>query len=116
MDTAQLIAYIVGAGGGVSALVTFGRGIIKWLSGAAGREKARNTDLASQRVKAIIDRDEAFDARDEADRRRRVAFEYASRLRRQLYEAGITPEDWPVEKEAPAKTDTQDIPHPHRKE
>ena len=115
MDTAQLIAYIVGAGGGVSALVALGNGLIKWLSGAAGREKARNTDLVSQRVKAIIDRDEAFDARDEADRRRRVAFEYASRLRRQLFEAGITPEEWPAEKEAPAKTDTHDIPHPARK-
>lgn len=114
MDTAQLIAYIVGAGGGVSALVAFGRGIASWLSGSAGREKARNTDLASQRVKAIIDRDEAFDARDEADRRRRIAFEYASRLRRQLYEAGITPEEWPVEKDAPEKTDTRDIPHQRR--
>lgn len=104
MDTGQFIAYLLGAGGGLTALVTLFKGLGSWISGSAGRERAKNTDLASQRRKAIIERDEALEERDEADRIRRIAFEYASKLRRQLIENGIQPYPEPTEKYAPAKT------------
>ena len=106
MDAWQVIAYLVGAGGGGAAILSLFRGIGKWIDGSAGREKAKNTDIATQRHNAILERDAAIEDRDEADRKRRIAFEYASVLRRQLIEAGITPVEWPTEKNAPAITDS----------
>lgn len=95
MDSAQLIATVLGAGGGGAVLLAIINGIIKWASGAAGRERVRNTDLSTQRVKAIEERDKANARADESAVRRRQTEEYASRLRRQLIENGITPGEWP---------------------
>lgn len=95
MDSAQLIVAFMGAGGGGAVALALVTGIIKWISGASGRERARNTDLVSQRVKAVEERDAAIAERDNHDVRRRQTAEYASRLRRQLMENGITPEPWP---------------------
>ncbi|CAD5999166.1 hypothetical protein [Agreia sp. COWG] len=108
MDTAQLIVSLLGAGGGGAVLIALVNGIMKQLSGAAGRERVRNTSLEAQRVKAIEERDKAFRDREDAvadaalerdaeARKRRKTEEYASVLRRQLNEAGIEPAPWPAE-------------------
>lgn len=88
---AQLLATVLGAGGGGAVLLALVNGLIKWLTGASSRERARNTDLATQRRDAIRDRDQAERERDAADEKRRLEAEYSARLRRQLIEAGITP-------------------------
>lgn len=94
MDPEILVA-LLGAGGGGAVLLALINGLIKWVSGASARERAKNTDLISQRTSAIEERDAAERERDEADKERRHANEYASILRRQLIEHGIAPKAWP---------------------
>lgn len=91
MDTAQLVVTILGAGGGGAAILALINGTFKWLTGAAGRERQRNTDLVAQRLKAVEERETAENERDSSDVKRRDAYEYASQLRRQLIEHGIEP-------------------------
>lgn len=95
MDTAQLIVTLLGAGGGGAVLVALINGIMKQISGAAGRERVKNTTLEAQRIRAIEERDEAIQERDAEASKRRKREEYASVLRRQLNEAGIAPAPWP---------------------
>lgn len=95
MDTSQLLVTVLGAGGGGAALLALINGLIKWLSGSSARERQRNTDIVSQRRVAIEERETANTERDQADRKRRKSDEYASSLRRQLLENGITPLAWP---------------------
>lgn len=92
MDPAQLLVTVLGAGGGGAALLALVNGIVKWLSGSASRERDKNTDLVSQRRKAVQEREAAETERDEADKKRRQSEEYVSALRRQLIEAGLEPE------------------------
>jgi hypothetical protein len=101
VDTAQILVTVLGAGGGGAVLVALINGLIKWISGASTRERNRNTDLISQRAKAIEERDAAERERDDSDLRRRHAYEYASSLRRQLIELGATPEEWPLDRTTP---------------
>jgi hypothetical protein len=116
MDSAQLLVTVLGAGGGGAALLALINGFWKWANGSAGRERDKNTDLVSQRKNAIRERDQANDERDESDRQKRSAFEYAARLRRQLIEAGLEPIPMPINLEAtpskaiggPAPTDNSD--------
>jgi hypothetical protein len=91
VDKAQLLATIVGAGGGGAALLALVNGLIKWLSGASAREREKNTDLISQRRKAIEERDEAYDKLEGETTRRRDAEEHVSILKRQLLLAGLEP-------------------------
>lgn len=97
MDAAQVLVTMLGAGGGGAVLLALINGLMKWISGASGRERDKNTDLISQRHSAIEDRDQAEKDRDEADRKRRLTDEYASALRRQLIENGITPGEGPLD-------------------
>lgn len=97
MDAAQVLVTMLGAGGGGAVLLALINGLMKWISGASGREREKNTDLISQRQSAIKDRDAAESERDEADRKRRITDEYASSLRRQLIENGLTPGAWPFD-------------------
>lgn len=96
MDSAQVLVTVLGAGGGGAALVALVQGFYKWLSGSAGRERDKNTDLVTQRKNAIKEREQAERERDEADEKRREQAEYVSLLRRQLIEAGIEPIPAPV--------------------
>lgn len=90
--------------GGLGLITTLIKGIGGWINGSAGRERAKNTDLESQRAAAVVERD-AERKRADAERAKtsaalglkRKTQEYASQLRRQLFEAGITPLPWPVE-------------------
>jgi hypothetical protein len=92
-DTARSLATILSAGGGGAVLLAAINGVIKWLSGASHRERVKNTDLASQRAKAIKERDEAEGERDVADRKRREAEEHVAILKRQLILLGVDPLD-----------------------
>lgn len=92
MDVQQLVL-LMGAGGGGAVLLALVNGLFKMLSGFAGREQQRNTDLATQRKEAIVDREKAEDERDEADRKRREAEEHVSILKRQVRELGAIPEE-----------------------
>ena len=101
-ETAKLVFTCLGAGFGGAALLALINGLIKWLSGAAGRERIRNTTLAEQRVqaiaerdKAVADRDEKVDKaekeRDDADKLRREAEEHVAKLQRQVILMGGEP-------------------------
>lgn len=94
-DATSLIVALLGAGGGGAVLLAAVRGFINWLSGAAGRERDKNTDLISQRKMAILDRDAAEKERDDSDKKRRSSDEYSATLRRQLIENGFDPKPWP---------------------
>lgn len=79
-------------------LVTLINGWFKWRTGASARERAKNSDLLSQRNKAVEDRyavelkrDETERERDAADRKRREAEEHVSLLKRQVLELGHIP-------------------------
>jgi hypothetical protein len=98
---AQLIVALMASGGGGAALLALVTGIIKWLSGASARERLRNADLETQRLIAIEERTKAEKERDEADTKRRIALEYASQLRGQLLQNGITPGAWPADQTVP---------------
>lgn len=98
----QLLVTVLGAGGGGAVLLALINGLFKWLSGSSHRERVRNTDLASQRTKAIEERDEAEANRkkeakeaelelEKETRRRRDAEEYIALLTYQLILAGIQP-------------------------
>lgn len=93
MDKAQLLATVVGAGGGGAALLALVNGLIKWLSGASARERAKNTDLISQRTKAIEERDKAEMELDVETRKRREAEEHVAILKRQLLLNGFEPQE-----------------------
>jgi hypothetical protein len=93
MDAAELTQLISALGGGAVILAT-GRAVFKWITGAAGRERVRNTSLLQQKKQA-----EAM--ADEEAAKRRMIQEYAARLRRQLIEADIEPEPEPDEMKEP---------------
>jgi hypothetical protein len=115
MTTGQVLIAILGAGTGGAALMALINGIIKWLNGSAGRERARNADLRTQRNEAWKDaeaeRGRADTAQARADRearnRNRVA-DYAAGLRRDCMEHGMNPSElrpWPaLEPEPPQAT------------
>lgn len=88
---AQNIVTVLASGGGGAALAALVTGTVKWLSGASGRERARNTDLISQRRNAVEERDKAEGELDVESRKRREAEEHVSLLKRQLLVNGFTP-------------------------
>ena len=109
MEPYQVLVAILGSGGIGAAIVALVNGMIKWLSGAAAREKAQNTDLISQRRHAVEERNAAFEERDREAARRRKAEEYASSLRRQLIENDITPAKWYNAHETDDTLDAEEI-------
>lgn len=111
----EQISAILGTGG-IALIVTvvipkFIDGLKAGRDGRMAREKEHNKGLLGQIARAERARDHAEDERDEAreqrdraeallhdaERKGRKIAEYASRLRRQLYEAGLTPEEWPAD-------------------
>lgn len=114
MDTGQLLITIFGAGTGGAAALALVNGVIKWLNGSAGRERAHNADLRTQRNEAWGDAEterarasnEQARADMEARNRNRIA-DYAAALRRDCMEHGMTPDEirpWPVIETAPTAT------------
>lgn len=106
--TPEMMSAILGTGGILGALVVIvPKAIDGWQanrSGRAQREREHNRSIIQAARHAEAERDEAREQRDRAEqvsdemstKARKVA-EYASRLRRQLYEAGIEPEPWPTD-------------------
>ncbi len=98
MDTAQLVATIVGSGGGGAVLLVLARGLVQRLNGSATREKMRNSDLKSQRDDLYQRLLDAQHSADVESRRRRAAQEHAAELRSMLLEHGIPHQrlpEWP---------------------
>lgn len=109
MDTSQFLVTVIGAGGGGAALLALINGIIKWLTGAAAREKIRNTDLLSQRRHAVEERESAIKKADAEAARRRQAEEYASSLRRLLIENDIIPPKWYADHDSNDTLDAEEL-------
>lgn len=113
MDSTQLLVTLIGAGGGGAALLALINGLIKWISGSAGRERIRNTTLKDQRNEAWADAEKERDRADReqarADREarnRRLTQEYASELRRDCTEHGMQAHElrpWPVLEKDPTE-------------
>lgn len=85
--TARGLAILITALGGPALLISLGRSIFKWWTGRAGRERKRNRDIV----------DDLRTCEERADHEatlKRKALEYASKLIRQLNEAGVTPVKW----------------------
>lgn len=103
MDGTQALVAVLGAGGLGAALLALVNGLVKWLNGSYGRQRAKSADLVKQRDDAYARAQRAEDRADEADARadrealeRRRMSEYASELRRILIESGhATVEDLP---------------------
>lgn len=85
--TARALSLIITAIGGPALLISAGRSLWKWWTGRAGRERSKNKQLV--------------DDREHEAAQRRKTEEYASRLRRQMFEAGVEPEEWPEELTVP---------------
>lgn len=94
--TMEAVLTFAGTAGGSAFLLYLFKGAGKWLSGAAHREQLKNTSLATQRAKAIKDRDDAELERDAADERRREAEEHVAMLKNQIREFGQVPVERPT--------------------
>ena len=88
----QLVTFLLG-GGALAIITAVTRFIYKWRTGRVAAERENNTSLVNQRITAIEERKLAERERDAADRKRRLAAEENSRLRRLLIENGIDPGD-----------------------
>ena len=108
MDSTQLLVTVLGTLGGSGALLALVNGLMKYFSGAAGRERIRNVSLKDQRNEAWADAEKERDrAECEARNRRRIE-EYASQLRRDCTEHGVTDKElrpWPKLENSPHETE-----------
>lgn len=96
MDSTQALVTVIGAGGVGAALLALVNGAIKWVTGTAGREKARNADMKTQRNEAWADAERERARADREALNRRLTEEYASQLRRDCTEHGVTTlRPWP---------------------
>lgn len=98
MDATQATIALLGAGTGGAILTSLVNAAIKFFSGRAGREKARNADMRTQRNEAWADAERERDRADREARKRRKISEYASALRSDLITHGVPPETvrpWP---------------------
>ncbi|PWC05419.1 hypothetical protein [Agromyces badenianii] len=115
LENVNVIALIVALVGTAGIGATF-RDVVSVIAkvreGVSAKESTRKADLVAQREAALDREQRAITLADQADlradaeaARRRRTQEYASRLRRQLLESGITPAEWPVlEDTIPAAT------------
>jgi hypothetical protein len=119
MDSSQQIwATVLSSAGLFTFLGIVANGVIKQVNGTAGRERVRNTGLKQQRDEAWAlvrterargdserDRADHADARADVEaHNRRVTEEYASQLRRDCTEHGVTDRElrpWPQLKKPP---------------
>src|SRR4030095_1578372 len=90
-DTVKLIVATVGAGGIATVLPLLINAIIKIRSGAAHRERLRNSSLQTQHAKAIEAKEKA-EATIETERTKRFeAEEHISILQKQVRDLGGVP-------------------------
>lgn len=122
-STQQIWAAVLASTGLFTFLGVVANGVIKHVNGTAGRERIRNTGLKQQRDEAWAlvreerkltkeerDRADASDARADVEAyNRRITEEYASQLRRDCTEHGMTNDDlrpWPLLKKPPTEPTT----------
>ncbi|MET3349655.1 UNVERIFIED_ORG: hypothetical protein ABID57_001327 [Arthrobacter sp. UYEF1] len=119
-STQQIWAAVLASTGLFTFLGVVANGVIKHVNGTAGRERIRNTGLKQQRdeawallreerrlTKAERERGDESDARADLEaHNRRLTEEYASQLRRDCTEHGMTDRElrpWPVLKKPPSE-------------
>jgi O-methyltransferase involved in polyketide biosynthesis len=110
MDSAQLLVAVFGVLGSSGALVVIVNGVVKYFNGTAGRERARNISMREQRNEAWADAERERCRADLEAYNRRLTEEYASQLRRDCTEHGMTDKelrDWPVLKKPPPEQDPE---------
>lgn len=97
-DTVQMVVTLLGAGGVTTVITLLVNAAGKMRSGAVHRERIRNTNLITQRAKAIEEREKAEQKRDEAEaekdaeaKLRREAEEHVAILQRQIILLGAVP-------------------------
>lgn len=104
MDSTQLLVAGFGVLGSSGALVIIVNGVVKYFNGTAGRERARNATMKEQRNEAWADAERERARADLEAYNRRVTEEYASQLRRDCTEHGVTDRElrpWPTLKKPP---------------
>lgn len=87
----EVVTGLLGAGGGAIVAVSLITGLFNVITGRAGREREDNASAETQRMQAVEDRDKANKRAGIAARNTLHAYEYVSRLRRQLLDAGLEP-------------------------
>jgi hypothetical protein len=92
-STQQFIIALLGAIGASGFLATFGKGIISWVSGRAGRERAKNTSYLAQAQKEIERREDAEAETESEIKLRRHAERHVAKLQHQLIRLGFEPVD-----------------------
>lgn len=108
MDTAQLLVTGFGVLGSSGALVVIVNGIVKYFNGTAGRQRIRNMGMKEQRNEAWADAERERDRADREAYNRRLTEEYASQLRRDCTEHGVSDRElrpWPELKKPPPGED-----------
>lgn len=90
---------LLGAGGGLALIALIIKTIMDLAKGRAEKETTRNASLTTQRDTAWKERDDEREARLMAEakaacevRNARKLWDYAARLRRELIEAGVSPQ------------------------
>lgn len=102
IDIVPLIVAILGSGGVGAAAIKLIDGVLKIRAGMSARESKRRVDIIQQRDEAI-----AFGEGETT--KRRIAQEYAARLRRRLIENGIEPDPEPVYEKTIPKAQLQKL-------
>ena len=108
MDSTQILVTVLGTLGGSGALLALVNGLMRYFSGAAGRERIRNVSLKDQRNEAWADAERERQRADIEAYNRRLTEEYASQLRRDCTEHGVTDKElrpWPTLKKPPNQTE-----------
>ncbi|MFM9430075.1 hypothetical protein [Arthrobacter sp. MP_2.3] len=106
MDGTQILVAVLGVVGSSGFLVALVNGGVKVANGTAGRERVRNAGMKEQRNEAWADAERERDRADLEAFNRRLTEEYASQLRRDCTEHGITYRElrpWPALKKPPQK-------------
>jgi len=101
--TQQFVLALVSVGGGMVALELI-KGSVKFFTGASGREHARNVSMKEQRNEAWADTERERERADIEAHNRRLTEEYASQLRRDCTEHGMSDNElrpWPKLKKPP---------------
>jgi len=108
VDSTQILVTVLGTLGGSGALLALVNGLMRYFSGAAGRERIRNVSLKDQRNEAWADAERERQRADIEAYNRRLTEEYASQLRRDCTEHGVTDKElrpWPTLKKPPNQTE-----------
>ncbi|MET4095101.1 hypothetical protein [Arthrobacter sp. UYCu712] len=104
MDGTQILVAVLGVVGSSGFLVALVNGVVKVANGTAGRERIRNISMKEQRNEAWADAERERDRADLEAHNRRLTEEYASELRRDCTEHGMSGRElrpWPKLKKPP---------------